>query len=120
MPGLPAAHVGSGATPPHVPPTLGPGAGSPTVQINNKPAWRANVDQHACTLPIAPPAPAPHGPEICTMGSMSVLINNQMAVRQGDILVAAGPPNPVLVGFPTVLIGDEPFGLEDPANTIQF
>src|SRR5687767_13234833 len=108
MPGLPAAHVGSDATPPHVPPKLvGPGSGSPNVQINNMPAWRANVDLHLCTLPIAPPAPAPHGPEVCVLGSTSVLINNQMAVRQTDILVGAGPPNPVLVGFPKVLIGDE-------------
>jgi uncharacterized Zn-binding protein involved in type VI secretion len=88
--------------------------------MEGKPAWRANLDKQACTLPIAPPAPAPHGPEICVLGSMSVLINNQMAVRQGDLLVGAGPPNPVLVGCPTVQIGDEPFGLEDPANTLQF
>jgi uncharacterized Zn-binding protein involved in type VI secretion len=90
------------------------------VFIGNKPAWRANTDTAVCTTPIAPPAPAPHGPEKCYLGSLSVMINNQMAVRQGDILIGAGPPNPVLMGFPTVLVGDVGFGLMDPANMAEF
>ena len=116
----PAARVGSNATPPHVPPTLGPGPGALTVQVGGGPAWRANVDIHACTLPIAPPAPAPHGPEICVLGSLSVLIDNQMAVRQGDMLTGAGPPDAVLLGVVTVLIGDPGIGLADPANMSEF
>jgi hypothetical protein len=40
-----------------------------------------------------------------------VFINNQMACRQGDIVVekpglALGPMNPILMGCPTVLIGE--------------
>jgi uncharacterized Zn-binding protein involved in type VI secretion len=116
----PAARVGDASTPPHAPGTLTPGPGSVDVSIGNKPAWRANIDTAACTTPIAPPAPAPHGPEKCYLGSLSVMINNQMAVRQGDILIGAGPPNPVLLGFPTVLIGDVGFGLMDPANMSEF
>ena len=116
----PAARVGDKGTPPHLPPILGPGPGMLTVLIGNKPAWRANVDTHACTTPIAPPAPAPHGPEKCYFGSLSVMIGNQMAVRMGDILIGAGPPNPVLTGQLNVLIGDMGFGLASPANMAEF
>ena len=48
------------------------------------------------------------------------MINGQMAVRQGDILIGAGPPNSVLAGLPSVLIGDMGFGLADPANMAEF
>jgi uncharacterized Zn-binding protein involved in type VI secretion len=115
-----AARMGDPGTPPHAPGTLTPGPGSATVIVDGKPAWRTNVDTAACTTPIAPPAPAPHGPEICYLGSISVMIDGQMAVRQGDMLVAAGPPNPILMGSPTVLIGDVGFGLLDPANMAEF
>lgn len=116
----PAARVGDASKPPHAPGTLTPGPGSLDVSIGNKPAWRANIDSAMCTTPIAPPAPAPHGPEKCYLGSLSVMINNQMAVRQDDILIGAGPPNQVAIGFPTVLIGDFGFGLTDPANMTEF
>lgn len=116
----PAARVGDQGTPPHTPPTLAPGVGSLNVHIGGKPAWRANLDRHICALPIAPPAPAPHGPEACYFGSLSVMINSQMAVRLGDILIGLGPPNPVLLGLPTVLIGDIGFGLADPSNMAEF
>ena len=115
----PAARLGDPTTPPHAA-TLAPGPGSVNVLIGNKPAWRCNIDQALCSTPIAPPAPAPHGPEICYFGSLSVVINNQMAVRQGDMLVAAAPPNPVLIGELTVLIGDVGFGLADPATMAEF
>jgi len=39
------------------------------------------------------------------MGSVTVLINNLPAARQGDIIVEAGPPNSIVTGCPTVLIG---------------
>jgi hypothetical protein len=44
-------------------------------------------------------------------GSLTVLINTQMACRMGDIVVeipglAMGPANPILMGCPTVLIGE--------------
>ena len=120
MAAKPAARVGDLCTPPHLPTMLAPGIGMPTVLIGGKPAWRCNVDIHTCTLPIAPPAPAPHGPEICYFGSLSVLIGGQMAVRQTDQLVGAGGPNPVMLGCVNVLIGDTGFGLADPANMAEF
>ena len=96
-------------------PKLGPGPGSLNVKIGGQNAWRCNVDTHMCTMPIAPPpAPAvPHGPEKCYLGSMTVMINNQMACRVLDMLVAAGAPNLILAasGCRTVQIGDIPFGL---------
>lgn len=116
MPTGPAAVVGGQCTPPHVPPVMGPGIGAPTVLIGGRPAWRTNLDVHACTLPVAPPAPAPHGPEICYFGSLSVMIGGQMATRVGDILtgMAGGPPNPITMGVPTVIIGDIGFGMAGP------
>lgn len=116
----PAARVGDQGTPPHVPPVLAPGPGSVNVLVGSKPAWRANLDKHVCACPIAPPAPAPHGPETCFFGSISVLINNQMAVRMGDMLVGLGPPNTVLIGATNVLIGDVGFGLAAAANMAEF
>ncbi|WP_269849727.1 PAAR domain-containing protein [Methanosarcina horonobensis] len=38
-------------------------------------------------------------------GSPTVLINNLPAARQGDMVIEAGPPNAIIVGCPTVLIG---------------
>lgn len=80
---------------------LGPGPGSPNVFIGGKPAWRAVSDMHAC--PVA--SPNPHGSGVVTMGSATVYINALPAVRQGDMIVEAGPPNSILMGEPTVIIG---------------
>jgi hypothetical protein len=49
------------------------------------------------------------------MGSPTVLINNMMACRMGDIVVekpglAMGPANPIIMGEPTVMIGDVGMG----------
>lgn len=105
MPGLPAARVSDPTT--HGAP-LSPGPGSATVLIANMPAWRAVVDQHAC--PAVNPVAGPDGVGAVMMGSATVFIENQMACRQGDIVVekpglAMGPANPILLGCPTVLIG---------------
>ena len=116
----PAARVGDACTAPHTPPALAHGIGCAKVLIGNKPAWRAALDKHVCALPIAPPAPAPHGPETAPMGSMTVLIDNQMSCRVTDMLMGAGPPNPIMVGDTTVLIGNPGFGLADPANLAEF
>lgn len=105
MPGKPAARIMDPTA--HGKP-LGPGPGSPNVLIGNRPAWRAVMDQHAC------PAVSTSGPDgvgSVLMGSPTVLINNQMACRQGDIIVekpglAMGPMNPIVMGCPTVLIGE--------------
>jgi uncharacterized Zn-binding protein involved in type VI secretion len=81
---------------------LGPGPGSANVTIGGMPAWRALSDSHACPLVTVL---VPHVGGVVSMGSMTVLINNLPAVRQGDVIVEAGPPNTITLGCPTVLIG---------------
>lgn len=49
------------------------------------------------------------------MGSPTVLINFMMATRMGDIVVdvpglAMGPANPIIMGCPTVIIGEAGMG----------
>jgi len=95
----PAARVGditSHGTP------LGPGPGSPNVLIGGMPAWRGTADFHACPLSSGP---APHVGGVVIPGSTTVFINNLPAARQGDVITEAGPPNTIVVGCPTVLIG---------------
>jgi hypothetical protein len=57
------------------------------------------------------------------MGSPTVLINNMMACRQGDIVVekpglALGPVNPILMGEPTVQIGEVGMGTPPAATPL--
>jgi uncharacterized Zn-binding protein involved in type VI secretion len=60
-------------------------------------------DIHACATPLPIP---PHGPGIVITPSATVIISNFPAARQGDeILEAVGPPNKIVMGCPTVLIG---------------
>jgi uncharacterized Zn-binding protein involved in type VI secretion len=97
--GQPAARVGdmtSHGTP------LSPGPGSGTVLIGGMPAWKAGADIHACPLTTGI---VPHVGGVVTVGSATVLINNMPAVRQGDTIVEVGPPNTVVQGCPTVLLG---------------
>jgi uncharacterized Zn-binding protein involved in type VI secretion len=56
-------------------------------------------DQHACSIP--PPA-GPHPPTPFTIGSATVLIGGQPALRLGDV---AGCGAPVVLGAMTVIIG---------------
>lgn len=98
----PAARVGdmtSHGTP------LGPGPGSPTVLIGGMPAWRTTSDFHACTLATPATPPIPHVGGVVAMGSTTVLINNLPAARQGDMIPESGPPNSIVMGCPTVMIG---------------
>ena len=81
---------------------LGPGPGSTNVLIGGMPAWRATADTHTCPLSNGP---APHVGGVVAVGSVTVLINNLPAVRQGDLIVEAGPPNSIVIGCPTVMIG---------------
>lgn len=97
--GQPAARVGdltSHGTP------LSPGPGSINVLIGGKPAWRATADFHTCPLVSGV---VPHAGGVVAVGSVTVLINNLPAVRQGDLIVEAGPPNSIVLGELTVLIG---------------
>ncbi|NJD51978.1 MAG: hypothetical protein FIB07_03835 [Candidatus Methanoperedens sp.] len=95
----PAARVGdmtSHGTP------LGPGPGSANVLIGGMPAFRVGADFHTCPLFNGP---APHVGGVISMGSTTVLINNLPAARQGDMITEAGPPNSIVMGCPTVMIG---------------
>ncbi len=80
---------------------LGPGPGSINVLIGGKPAWRAGSDFHSCTLTV----PVPHVGGVVAVGSTTVLINNLPAARVGDTIAESGPPNAILAGEMTVLIG---------------
>lgn len=105
----PAARVSDPTT--HGAPLM-PGPGSLDVLIGFMPAWRAVVDQHAC--PMASVSGA-DGVGSVLKGSPTVLINNQMACRQLDIVVekpglAMGPVNPIIMGCPTVIIGEVGMG----------
>ncbi len=80
-------------------------AGAPTVLIGGKLAARAN-DMHTCPMmnPGVPPPPHVGGPVL--LGSPTVLICGQMAARMGDMTQCSGPPDSIVVGCPTVLIGE--------------
>jgi uncharacterized Zn-binding protein involved in type VI secretion len=68
-------------------------------------AAAGGADIHACTtlLPIPP-----HGPGVVIDGSPLVFINGLPACRQGDTIIEAlGPPNKIVIGLPTVLIGED-------------
>lgn len=81
---------------------LGPGPGSLDVFIGGQPAWRAQIDLHACPLVSGV---VPHVGGVVAMGSLTVFINGFPAARQGDQIVEAGPPNVIVMGCPTVDIG---------------
>ena len=95
----PAARIGDPTS--HGTP-LAPGPGSANVLIGGMPAWRATADFHTCPLVTGV---VPHVGGVVAMGSVTVLINNLPAARQGDMIVEAGPPNTIAMGCPTVLIG---------------
>src|SRR5215472_4272201 len=61
------------------------------------------ADIHTCATPLPIP---PHGPGVVIDGSQTVLINGLQACRMGDtVLEAVGPPNKIVKGETTVLIG---------------
>ena len=82
---------------------LAPGPGSTNVLIGGTPAWRATADFHTCPLVTGT---VPHVGGMVAMGSTTVLINNLPAARQGDMIAeSGGPPNSIVMGCPTVIIG---------------
>ena len=82
---------------------LSPGPGSINVLIGGMPAWRATADMHTCPLVSGV---VPHVGGVVTMGSVTVFINNLPAARQGDMVTeGGGPPNSIVMGCPTVIIG---------------
>lgn len=78
--------------------------GFPMVLIGGMPAARIG-DMHICPMlnPGVPPPPHVGGPVV--LGSPMVLIGGAPAARMGDMLVCAGPPDSIIMGCPTVLIG---------------
>jgi uncharacterized Zn-binding protein involved in type VI secretion len=61
------------------------------------------ADIHACVTPSPVP---PHGPGVVVDGSQTVLINNLPACRMGDTIIEPlGPPNKIMKGEMTVIIG---------------
>ena len=78
--------------------------GIPTVLIGGQPAARLG-DMHVCPMvtPGTPPIPHVGGP--VNLGSATVLIGGQPAARMGDMAVCTGPPDTIVSGCPTVLIG---------------
>jgi uncharacterized Zn-binding protein involved in type VI secretion len=64
------------------------------------------ADIHICLTPLGPLPLPTHGPGVVIDGSQTVLINNLPACRVGDtVLEALGPPNKIVMGLPTVIIG---------------
>ncbi|SPH23949.1 hypothetical protein DEA8626_03026 [Defluviimonas aquaemixtae] len=97
--GQPAARMGDQTS--HGTP-LAPGPGAVTVLIGGQPAWRVGVDFHTCPLVNGV---VPHVGGTVAVGSTSVKIMGSFAVRQGDQVLEAGPPNAIAKGEMTVLIG---------------
>ncbi len=64
------------------------------------------ADIHICLTPLGPLPVPTHGPGVVIDGSQTVLINNLPACRMGDTIIEAlGPPNKIMMGLPTVIIG---------------
>ena len=63
----------------------------------------SGTDIHACLTPSPIP---PHGPGVVTTPSATVIIANMPAARMGDTITEAiGPPNKIVKGEMTVIIG---------------
>jgi hypothetical protein len=61
------------------------------------------ADIHACVTPSPVP---PHGPGVVVDSSKTVIINNLPACRMGDTIIEPlGPPNKIMKGETTVIIG---------------
>ena len=80
-------------------------AGFPMVLIGGQPAARVS-DMHVCPMqtPGVPPIPHVGGP-ILPPGSPTVLIGGLPAARLGDLATCVGPPDSIISGCMTVLIG---------------
>ncbi|MCK4632779.1 MAG: PAAR domain-containing protein, partial [candidate division Zixibacteria bacterium] len=76
--------------------------GATNVLIGGLPAARMG-DMHTCPM-CNGPVPHVGGPII--LGSMTVLIGGQPAARMNDQCVCTGPPDSIIMGCMTVLIGD--------------
>lgn len=98
--GMPAARIGD--TTSHGGAIV---AGAPTVLIGSMPAARVS-DMHTCPMatPGTPPIPHVGGP-VLPPGGVTVLICGLPAARVGDMATCVGPPDSIVKGEFTVLIG---------------
>ncbi|MCC2670096.1 MAG: hypothetical protein K0Q72_2567 [Armatimonadetes bacterium] len=96
---------------------LAPGIGSINVFIGKKPAWRAQVDFHACPI-VKGVIPDVGG--MVMLGSLGVYTNHMMQARMGDMVVEIpGGPNPIVVGAPNVMVGEiRPGSTVSPPNIV--
>jgi uncharacterized Zn-binding protein involved in type VI secretion len=76
-------------------------AGAPTVLAENKPASRIG-DMHTCPM-FDGPKPHVGGPII--LGSFTVLTCSIPQSYQGNPAICVGPPDSLIIGAPTVLVG---------------
>ena len=76
--------------------------GFPMVLIGGQPAARVG-DLHVCPM-VTGVVPHVGGP-ILPPGSPTVLIGGMPAARMGDQAVCTGPPDAIVAGCPTVIIG---------------
>lgn len=76
--------------------------GFPMVLIGGKPAARV-TDMHVCPM-VTGLVPHVGGP--IALGSMGVFIGGKPAARMGDMAICVGPPDSIVKGCQTVLIGD--------------
>lgn len=76
--------------------------GFPMVLIGGQPAARVG-DLHVCPM-VNGVVPHVGGP-IMPPGSPTVLIGGMPAARMGDQAVCTGPPDAIVAGCPTVIIG---------------
>ena len=82
---------------------------TPALRLHDRYVLRERIglggmsDIHMCTTPS--PAP-PHGPGVVIDGSKTVLVNFMPQCRLGDtVLEPLGPPNKIVKGEMTVLVG---------------
>jgi len=75
--------------------------GLPTVLIGGLPAARLS-DMHTCPM-FTGVVPHVGGP--IALGSATVLIGGLPAARMGDMATCVGPPDTIVAGCMTVLIG---------------
>ncbi len=96
--GKPAARVGDLTS--HGGTIVVPGA--PTVLIGKMPAATL-TSMHVCPM-LTGPVPHVGGPVI--LGSTGVFLGKMPAARMGDMAVCVGPPDSIVLGCMTVLIGE--------------
>jgi uncharacterized Zn-binding protein involved in type VI secretion len=81
--------------------------GFPLVLIGGMPAARVS-DMHVCPM-VTVLVPHVGGP-VLPPGSPTVLIGGMPAARMGDMAVCVGPPDAIILGCVTVLIGESGTG----------